>query len=97
MPDAELALAVRFPLAEALEQEPDQVLAEAKAWAAVLTEGAPLAQRATKEVAWRTADMGWIESVRFGEVMRKVAGATEDVAEGLQACRDKRRPDWRGR
>ena len=67
------------------------------AWAEVLTRAAPLAQRATKEVSWRTADMGWIESVRFGEVMRKVAGATEDVAEGLQAWRDKRRPDWRGR
>ena len=56
-----------------------------------------MAQRATKEVAWRTADMGWIESVRFGEVMRKVAGATEDVAEGLQAWREKRRPQWKGR
>ena len=58
---------------------------------------APLAQRATKEVAWRTADMGWIESVRFGEVMRKVAGATEDAAEGVRAWREKRKPDWRGR
>ena len=60
-------------------------------------EAAPLAQRATKEVAWRTADMGWIESVRFGEVMRKVAGATEDAAEGVRAWREKRKPDWRGR
>ncbi len=77
--------------------QPDEVLAEAQAWARTLTAAAPLAQRATKEVAWRTADMGWIESVRFGEVMRKVAGATEDVAEGLAAWRDKRRPDWQGR
>jgi 1,4-dihydroxy-2-naphthoyl-CoA synthase len=60
-------------------------------------EAAPLAQRATKEVAWRTADMGWIESVRFGETMRKVAGATDDVAEGLAAWREKRKPQWRGR
>ena len=63
--------------------EPDELQAEAWAWARTLTEAAPLAQRATKEVAWRTADMGWIESVRFGETMRKVAGATEDAAEGL--------------
>ncbi|MEE9243870.1 MAG: enoyl-CoA hydratase/isomerase family protein, partial [Mycobacterium sp.] len=55
----------------------------------------PLAQRATKEVAWRTADMGWIESVRFGEVMRKVAGATADVKEGLQAWAQKRKPEWK--
>jgi 1,4-dihydroxy-2-naphthoyl-CoA synthase len=76
--------------------EPDQLQEQARAWARVLTEAAPLAQRATKEVAWRTADMGWIESVRFGEVMRKVVGATDDVAEGMAAWRDKRKPDWRG-
>ena len=77
--------------------EPQDLLAEARAWAAVLSEAAPLAQRATKEVAWRTADMGWIESVRFGEVMRKVAGATEDVGEGIRAWQEKRRPQWKAR
>ena len=77
--------------------EPDQLQEQAQAWAQVLTEAAPLAQRATKEVAWRTADMGWIESVRFGEVMRKVVGATDDVAEGMAAWRDKRKPYWRAR
>ena len=77
--------------------EPDQLQEQAQAWAQVLTEAAPLAQRATKEVAWRTADMGWIESVRFGEVMRKVVGATDDVAEGIAAWRDKLEPYWRAR
>jgi E-phenylitaconyl-CoA hydratase len=77
--------------------EPDRLADEAQEWARTLTEAAPLAARATKEVAWRTADMGWIESVRFGEVMRKVAGATEDVGEGIAAWREKRRPNWRGR
>ena len=77
--------------------EPDQLQEQAHSWARVLTEAAPLAQRATKEVAWRTADMGWLESVRFGEVMRKVVGATDDVAEGMAAWRDKRKPYWRAR
>jgi E-phenylitaconyl-CoA hydratase len=77
--------------------EPDELQAQAREWARTLTRAAPLAQRATKEVAWRTADMGWIESVRFGEVMRKVAGATEDVTEGLRAWAEKRTPRWRGR
>jgi len=77
--------------------EPDQLQEQAHSWARVLAEAAPLAQRATKEVAWRTADMGWIESVRFGEVMRRVVGATDDVAEGMAAWRDKRKPHWRAR
>lgn len=77
--------------------EPDQVQTEARAWAETLTEAAPLAQRATKEVAWRSAEMGWIESVRFGETMRKVAGATDDVAEGRRAWAEKRPPNWQGR
>ena len=75
----------------------DDLLAEARAWASTLTEAAPLAQRATKEVAWRTADMGWIESVRFGETMRKVAGATDDATEGPRAWFEKRKPHWRAR
>ena len=77
--------------------EPDELQTEARAWARTLTQAAPLAQRATKEVAWRTADMGWIESVRFGETMRKVVGATEDAAEGLRALREKRNAEWQGR
>ena len=77
--------------------EPDELRTEARGVGRTLTRAAPLAQRATKEVAWRTANMGWIESVRFGETMRKVAGATEDVAEGVRAWREKRKPHWRGR
>ncbi len=77
--------------------DPADLQATAQAWARTLTEAAPLAQRATKEVAWRSADMGWIESVRFGETMRKVAAATEDAAEGIRAWVEKRKPQWRGR
>jgi enoyl-CoA hydratase/carnithine racemase len=77
--------------------EPADLLATAREWARTLTEAAPLAQRATKEVAWRSADMGWIESVRFGETMRKVAAATEDATEGIRAWLEKRKPQWRGR
>ncbi len=77
--------------------EPGELQEEARAWARTLTEAAPLAQRATKEVAWRTADMGWVESVRFGETMRKVVAATEDVGEGIRAWQEKRKPDWQAR
>lgn len=70
---------------------------EAHALAGRLCQGAPLAVRATKEVAVRSRTMGWTEAVRFGETMRKVAGATDDAAEGGAARREGRPPDWRGR
>ncbi len=76
--------------------EPEDLMEQARAWATTLTNAAPLAQRATKEVAWRSAEMGWTESVRFGETMRKVAGATDDAREGVQAWREKRPPEWTG-
>lgn len=74
----------------------DQLLAEAREWANRLAAAAPLAQRATKEVAHRTAGMGWTEAVRFGETMRKVAGATGDAGEGRRAWTERREPEWRG-
>ena len=73
------------------------LMAEARALADRLCQAAPLAARATKEVAVRTRDMGWTEAVRFGETMRRVAGATHDATEGRTAWRQKRSPEWEGR
>lgn len=75
----------------------DELMHEAGMLAARLCAAAPLAARATKEVAVRSRYMPWVEAVRFGETMRIVAGATEDAAEGRQAFREKRPPQWRGR
>jgi enoyl-CoA hydratase/carnithine racemase len=57
----------------------------------------PLAARATKEVAVRTQSMSSVEAIRFGETMRRVAGATEDASEGGRAAAEGRPPVWRGR
>jgi hypothetical protein len=38
-----------------------------------------------------------VEAVRFGETMRRVAGTTEDAAEGRTAAREGRPPKWQGR
>ncbi len=75
----------------------DDLLDEARALAARLVRAAPLAARATKEVAYRGARLPWLEAVRMGETMRKVATATEDAAEGVAAFRERRTPVWRGR
>jgi enoyl-CoA hydratase/carnithine racemase len=75
----------------------DSLMAEAHALADRLVRAAPLAQRAMKEVAMRSQHLTTQEAIRFGETMRKVAGATEDAAEGGRAAREGRPPQWRGR
>jgi E-phenylitaconyl-CoA hydratase len=75
----------------------DELMGAAHDLADRLVQAAPLAARATKEVAVRTQHLSSVEAIRFGETMRKVAGATEDAAEGMRAAREGRRPQWRGR
>jgi E-phenylitaconyl-CoA hydratase len=75
----------------------DELLEEANRLADRLAAAAPLAARATKEVAVRTRTMSTVEAIRFGETMRKVAGATEDAAEGVRAFLESRPPRWQGR
>ncbi|GIX48794.1 MAG: putative enoyl-CoA hydratase/isomerase [Candidatus Tectimicrobiota bacterium] len=74
----------------------EALMDEARQLAARLCQAAPLAVRATKEVAVRTRTMAWVEAVRFGETMRLVANATADAAEGRTAAREKRPPQWKG-
>jgi E-phenylitaconyl-CoA hydratase len=74
----------------------ETLLDEAHALAKRLISGAPLAQRAMKEMAMRTRHMAMLEAIRFGETMRLVAGSTQDAAEGLRAGAERRRPDWTG-
>jgi enoyl-CoA hydratase/carnithine racemase len=75
----------------------DALMDEARALAARLLQGAPLAARAMKEVAMRSQHLTSVEAIRFGETMRKVAAATEDAAEGGRAAAERRAPQWRGR
>lgn len=77
--------------------EHDALMDEARALAARLVKGAPLAQRAMKEVAVRSRTMTSEEAIRFGETMRIVANATPDADEGRRAAADGREPRWTGR
>src|SRR5436190_13552747 len=76
---------------------PTELMTAARALADRLLQGAPLAQRAIKEVAVRTRTMPSLEAIRFGETMRKVAAMTEDAAEGRNATVERRPPKWMGR
>ena len=75
----------------------ESLLDEARALAARLLGGAPLAQRVMKEMAMRTRHMASLEAIRFAETMRQVAARTDDAAEGLRASAEKRPPRWTGR
>ena len=74
----------------------DELMDAARALARRLCAGAPLAVRAVKEMAYRGQEMGWIESVRFGETLRRYVASTDDAKEGMAAARDKRPPEWSG-
>jgi len=75
----------------------DDLLPAARRLAERLTRAAPLAARATKEVAVRSQHLPMLEAIRFGETMRKVAAATDDAAEGVRAAAERRPPVWRSR
>jgi len=76
---------------------PDELMAEARKLADRLCRAAPLAARATKEMAVRGPHLPMVDAIRFGETMRKVAQATEDAAEAEAAAAERRDPVWRGR
>jgi enoyl-CoA hydratase/carnithine racemase len=76
---------------------PENLMTEARRLADRLLRGAPLAQRAIKEVAVRSQQLPMLEAIRFGETMRKVATATEDAAEGGRAAAERRPPEWRAK
>lgn len=75
----------------------DDLMPAARRLAERLLLSAPLAVRATKEVAARGQELPFVEAIRFGETMRRVAGATEDAREGMAAAREKRTPQWSAR
>ena len=75
----------------------DRVMPEARELAERLVKAAPLAARATKEMAYRGRQLPWLDAVRMGETMRRLVGATEDAREGRAAAREGRAPRWQAR
>jgi enoyl-CoA hydratase/carnithine racemase len=75
----------------------ERLMDEARTLAGRLVAAAPLAARATKEVAVRSQGLPPVEAIRFGETMRLVAMATEDAQEGLRAAQEGRPARWQAR
>ena len=75
----------------------DELMGEAHRLARRLARAAPIAARATKEMAWRGQRLSWVDAVRMGEAMRRLAASSEDAAEAAAAARERRPPQWRGR
>jgi enoyl-CoA hydratase/carnithine racemase len=75
----------------------DELMAAAHHLAQRLCQGAPLAVRAVKEMAYRGQHLPWTDAVRMGETMRRVVHATDDAREGGAAAREARAPEWKAR
>ena len=75
----------------------DDLMDSANTLAQRLLKPAPMAMRATKEVAFRGQQLPFLDAIRFGETMRRVAGSLDDVQEGRTAYAEKRPPEWQGR
>ena len=75
----------------------DELMAEAHVLAQRLLKAAPLAQRATKEIARRGIDDDLVGAVRFGETMRRVAAQTDDAKAFRAGAARGERPSWSGR
>ena len=58
----------------------DQLMDEARRLAGRLVHGAPLAQRAMKEMAMRSQHLSSLEAIRFGETMRQLAAQKQQEA-----------------
>lgn len=75
----------------------DDLMAAAMRWAQQIAECAPLSIRASKDVVYRSLDMGLEESMALKYDSVQAMAGSEDFVEGPKAFAEKRPPNWQGR
>jgi E-phenylitaconyl-CoA hydratase len=77
--------------------EPADLMTQARAYATRIAANAPLAVRATKELALPSRDASLEDGMRLEQMMSHGLQTSEDVQEGRAAFMQKREPAFRGK
>ena len=76
----------------------DQLMDEARRWATMILECAPLSIRASKDVVYQSLSIGSLkESMEIPYDSVKAMNTGEDFVEGPLAFSEKRKPNWKGK
>jgi crotonobetainyl-CoA hydratase len=77
----------------------EELMAEARRWAAMILECSPMSVRASKQVALRALDVPVLREAMHNANYPAYVAMTrsEDTIEGPKAFAEKRKPLWKGR
>jgi 2-(1,2-epoxy-1,2-dihydrophenyl)acetyl-CoA isomerase len=75
----------------------DDLMTEARAYAAKLASGPPIAMQMAKRLVYRGLNQDFMEGLEAAQAAMTIAQSTEDSAEGPRAFREKRAPEFHGR